>query len=50
VQDMNEWLTANGFHPLKMFAGFSEDEQITDETWHVVAVARRAYDVGKRVT
>lgn len=41
VQEMAERLTASGFSPLKWFAGFTEDEQITGETWHVVAIARR---------
>jgi hypothetical protein len=27
--------------PVKWFAGFSDDENIDEETWHVVAVARR---------
>jgi len=42
VQEMSYWLTSSGFAPLKWFAGFSDDEKITEETWHVVAVARRA--------
>jgi SAM-dependent methyltransferase len=41
VQDMAAWLTANGFVPVKWFAGFNSDETISDETWHIVAVARR---------
>ncbi len=41
VQEMTALLTANGFAPLKWFAGFTPDEKITAETWHVVAVARR---------
>ena len=41
VQDMAAWLTANGFAPVKFFAGFNTDETISDETWHIVAVARR---------
>ncbi len=41
VREMAGWLMANGLTPLKWFAGFSENEEITDETWHVVAVARR---------
>lgn len=41
VQEMAALLTANGFAPLKWFAGFNADEKITDETWHIVAVARR---------
>jgi SAM-dependent methyltransferase len=41
VQEMAGWLCACGFAPLKWFAGFTADEHITQETWHVVAVARR---------
>jgi SAM-dependent methyltransferase len=41
VQEMAAWLTATGFAPLKWFAGFTNSETITDETWHIVAVARR---------
>lgn len=41
VQDMAAWLTANGFAPVKWFAGFNANETISDETWHIVAVARR---------
>ena len=44
VQEMAGWLTTGGFTPLKWFAGFREDEHITDATWHVVAVARRNED------
>ena len=41
LQEMAAWLTWSGFAPVKWFAGFTEDETITDETWHIVAVARR---------
>ena len=41
VPDMAAWLTRNGFAPVKFFAGFNNDETISDETWHIVAVARR---------
>lgn len=41
VQEMAHWLTTTGFTPVKWFAGFTEDESLTDDTWHVVAVARR---------
>jgi hypothetical protein len=39
---MAAWLTATGFTPLKWFAGFTSSETISDETWHIVAVARRS--------
>jgi hypothetical protein len=41
VQEMATWLTSTGFEPVKWFAGFTKDESISDETWHIVAVARR---------
>ncbi len=44
VQEMAGWLSACGFAPLKWFAGFSENERVDEETWHIVAVARRSED------
>ena len=41
VQEMSHWLTSSGFMPVKWFAGFSPEENIDEETWHIVAVARR---------
>jgi len=41
VQEMAAWLSFTGFTPVKWFAGFTDDETISDETWHIVAVARR---------
>jgi SAM-dependent methyltransferase len=41
VQEMAGWLSSCGFTPLKWFAGFAHDENITEQTWHIVAVARR---------
>ncbi len=41
VQEMAGWLSFCGFTPLKWFAGFSDDENINEDTWHVLAVARR---------
>lgn len=41
AQEMAAWLTATGFAPVKWFAGFSNNEKISDETWHILAVARR---------
>jgi len=40
VQEMAQWLTANGFSPLAWYSGFTDIESIDDQTWHVVAVAR----------
>lgn len=41
VQEMAGWLSSCGFTPVKWFAGFALDENITQQTWHIVAVARR---------
>ena len=41
VQEMANLLTASGFEPLKWFAGFTDDELINADTWHVVAVAKK---------
>jgi SAM-dependent methyltransferase len=41
VQEMDMWLTQNNFEPLKYFAGFKNDENISADIWHIVAVARR---------
>lgn len=41
IQEMAGWLKQGGFTPLKWFAGFTEDENISGDTWHVVSVARR---------
>lgn len=41
VQEMAGWLSSCGFTPLKWFAGFAPDEGITEQTWHIVAVARK---------
>ena len=41
LQEMAGWLKHGGFEPLKWFAGFTGDEEISKDTWHVVAVARK---------
>jgi len=41
VQEVAGWLSNCGFTPLKWFNGFNGDDVITDQTWHVVAVAQR---------
>ncbi|HEY8409863.1 MAG TPA: class I SAM-dependent methyltransferase [Pyrinomonadaceae bacterium] len=41
MQEMAAFVTGGGFAPVKWFAGFTTDENISDETWHIVAVARR---------
>lgn len=41
LQEMSYFVSAGGFSPVKWFAGFTTNENISDETWHIVAVARR---------
>lgn len=41
VPEMAHWLTCSGFVPVKWFAGFTDDVNIDERTWHIVAVARR---------
>ena len=41
LQEMAAWLNSTGFAAVKWFAGFTSEESISDETWHIVAVARR---------
>jgi SAM-dependent methyltransferase len=41
VQEMAYWLSSCGFTPLKWFAGFTPDENINEQTWHIVAIARK---------
>lgn len=40
LQEMKGWLSAAGFQMIKAFAGFKNDENISDSTWHVVVVVR----------
>ncbi len=47
AQEMAAWLTSNGFAPVKWFAGFTNSETISDETWHIIAVARRSERMSK---
>jgi SAM-dependent methyltransferase len=41
LQEMAAILNGNGFIPLKWFAGFTASEEITENTWHIVSVARK---------
>jgi len=41
VQEMKELLLSCSFKPLEWFAGFTESKNISDETWHIVVIARR---------
>jgi len=47
VQEMAGWLSICGFTPLKWFAGFAPDENITERAWHIVAVARKCGELTK---
>lgn len=40
IPEMADFLSSAGFTPLKWFAGFSEADDISDQTWHIVAIAR----------
>jgi ubiquinone/menaquinone biosynthesis C-methylase UbiE len=40
VQEMAGWLMTSGFVALSWFAGFANNERITEDTWHIVAVAQ----------
>jgi SAM-dependent methyltransferase len=40
LQEMAYFLTQANLTPLKWFAGFNDNEQISEMTWHVVGVAR----------
>ena len=42
VQEMAVLLKSAGFDPLHCYAGFCDDENVDQNTWHVVAVARKA--------
>ena len=41
IQEMAALLSSCDFTPLKWFSGFSDNEEIDENTWHVLAVARR---------
>ena len=41
IQEMASLLSSCGLTPLKWFAGYALDENITEKTWHIVAVARK---------
>jgi SAM-dependent methyltransferase len=44
LQEMNGWLSACGFEMIKAFNGFTSDVNISDDTWHIVVVARSLGD------
>ena len=41
LPEMRDLLDSSGFDTLNAFSGFSRDETLTRDTWHVVLVARR---------
>jgi len=41
VREMEGWLSHCGFIPLKWFAGYTSEENITVDTWHILVVARK---------
>ena len=41
VDEMKRFVSGAKFEPVRFFAGFNEQEPITDDTWHVVAVSRK---------
>jgi len=40
IQEMSEFLISSGLIPVKWFAGFEQNEQVTENTWHIVGVAQ----------
>lgn len=42
ADEMKALVSAAKFEPLKFFAGFNNIEPITDDTWHVVAIAKKS--------
>lgn len=40
LKEMELLLKSGGLSPIKWYCGFSQNENITDETWHIVCVAR----------
>ena len=41
IQEMANFLTKNGLTPIKFFDGFSFNEKISDNTWHILGVAQK---------
>jgi len=46
IQEMALHLALNGFNPLTWFAGFSGTNPIAEDTWHIVALARKVPRTG----
>ncbi len=41
IQEIANFLFTNGLTPIKFFDGFSFNEKISDNTWHIVGVAQK---------
>lgn len=41
IQEMSALLSLADFTPLQWYAGFSDKEKITEQTWHIVAIAQK---------
>lgn len=41
IQEIANFLSANGLTPIQFFDGFSFNEKISDNTWHIVGVAQK---------
>ncbi len=49
VQEMAALLAHAGWSSLRWFAGFQPSEQITQQTWHVVAIAQRTAQLDRAI-
>ena len=47
VQEMAYFLAKSFFQPIKWYAGYEEDEVITDDTWNILCVAQTRKLTGK---
>jgi SAM-dependent methyltransferase len=45
-EEIRTLISGSGFEMLKFYAGFQEEESIDANTWHLVAVARKAQESG----
>lgn len=41
IQEIAHFLTIHGLNPIKFFNGFSFNEEISENTWHIVVVAQK---------
>jgi SAM-dependent methyltransferase len=47
MQEMAALLSFHNFTPLKWFAGYTPDENISEQTWHILVVARKCGEFTK---